>query len=135
MKDYSWMLKIVLAIFLFIGTAGLVSDKGLPTVKGKKVVATVNGEPISLDEFNQELATLPHKAGKDQKTEKQEISGLLKRLINTRLIIQEAKRMGLDELKELKERVDVFEKQTLRDELIDRQDKNIKPDEKDVEKI
>jgi len=129
------MLKIVAAILLFIGTAGLVSDKNLPIVKGKKVVATVNDEPIFLDEFNQELATLPHKAGKDQRTEKQEISGLLKRLINTRLIIQEAKRMGLDELKELKERDDVFAKQTLRDELIDRQVRDIKPDEREVEKI
>ena len=135
MRHYSWMLKIVAAILLFIGTAGLVSDKNLPIVKGKKVVATVNDEPIFLDEFNQELTTLPHRVGKDQKTEKEEISGLLKRLINTRLIIQEAKRMGLDELKELKERVDVFAKQTLRDELIDRQVRDIKPDEREVEKI
>ena len=135
MRHYSWMLKIVAAILLFIGTAGLVSDKNLPIVKGKKVVATVNDEPIFLDEFNQELATLPHRVGKDQKTEKEEISGLLKRLINTRLIIQEAKRMGLDELKELKERDDVFAKQTLRDELIDRQVRDIKPDEREVEKI
>jgi parvulin-like peptidyl-prolyl isomerase len=135
MRNYSWILKVMAAIFLFIGTAGLVSDKDLPIVKGKKVVATVNDEAISLDEFNQELATLPQKAGKDQKAEKKEISGLLKRLINTRLIIQEAKRMGLDEFKELKERADVFAKQTLRDELIDRQVRDIKPDEKEVEKI
>jgi len=43
--------------------------------------------------------------------------------------------MGLDELKELKERVDVFAKVTLRDELIERQIKDIKPDEKVVEEI
>jgi hypothetical protein len=70
----------------------------------------------------------------DQKAEKERISGLLKRLINTRLIIQEARRMGLDELKELKEREDVFARQTLRDELIDRHVKDIKPDPKEVEK-
>jgi parvulin-like peptidyl-prolyl isomerase len=43
--------------------------------------------------------------------------------------------MGLDELKELKERVDVFAKVTLRDELIERQIKDVKPDEKVVEEL
>lgn len=128
------MLRIVAAIFLFIGTVGFVSDKDLPIMKGKKIVATVNNEPITLDEFNQDLATLPRGIGGDQKAGKEEISGLLKRLINTRLIIQEARRMGLDELKELKERVDVFGSLSLRDELIDRHVKDIKPDEKEVEK-
>ncbi len=58
MKRYSWTLRIIVIIFLFIGTVGFVSDKDLPVIKGKKTLATVNGEPITLDEFNQELATL-----------------------------------------------------------------------------
>jgi len=133
MRDYSWVSRVLAVILLFIGTTGFVSDKDLPTIKGKKTVATVNDEPITLDEFNQELATLHQGIGEDQKAEKEKLSELLKRLINTRLIIQEARRMGLDELKELKERADVFARQTLRDELLERQVKNIKPDEKEVE--
>jgi parvulin-like peptidyl-prolyl isomerase len=129
------MLRVLTAFLLFIGTTGFVSDKDLPIMKGEKTVATVNNEPITLDEFNQELATIHQGIGEDQKAEKEKISGLLNRLINTRLIIQEARRMGLDELKELKERVDVFARQTLRDELIERQVKNIKPDEKEVERL
>ena len=43
--------------------------------------------------------------------------------------------MGLDELKEVKERVDVFARVTLRDELIERHIKDVKPDEKEVEKL
>ena len=135
MRHYYWVLRIFLIIGLLIGTAGIVFGQDLPTIKGKKTVATLNGEPITLDEFNQELATIPQGIGGDQKAEKEKTSGLLKRLINTRLIIQEAKRMGLDELKELKERGDVFARQTLRDELIDRQVRDIKPDEKEVERI
>ncbi len=135
MRHYSWVLRIILMIGLLIGMVGIVFGQDLPTIKGKKTVATVNGEPITLDEFNQELATIHQGIGRDQKAEKEKISGLLKRLINTRLIIQEARRMGLDELKELKERVDVFARQTLRDELIERHVKDIKPDEKEVEKI
>lgn len=133
MRHYSWKLRVLAAILLFIGTTGFVSEKDLPIMKGKKTVATVNNEPITLDEFNQELAMIHQGIGGDRKAEKEKISGLLKRLINTRLIIQEARRMGLDELKELKERGDVFARQTLRDELIERHVKNIKPDEKEVE--
>ncbi len=135
MRHYFWMLRILAAIFLFMGTAGFVSDKDLPIMKGKKTVATVNNEPIPLDEFNQELATLRQGMSGDRRVEKERISGLLKRLINTRLIIQEARRMGLDELKELKERVDVSARQMLRDELIERQVKDIKPDEKEAEML
>jgi len=134
MRHYLWMCRMIAVVFLFIGTVGFVSDKDLPVLKGKKTVATVNDEPITLGEFNQDLATIPQEIGGDQKAEKEKISGLLKRLINARLIIQEARRMGLDELKELKDRVDVFARQTLRDELIDRHVKGIKPDEKEVEK-
>jgi hypothetical protein len=70
--------------------------------------------------------------GGREKVAKEKRFELLKRLINTRLIIQEARRMGLDELKELKERVDVFSRVALRDELIERHVKNVKPDEKEV---
>ncbi len=135
MRHYSWILRALAVILLFIGTTGFVSDKDLPIMKGKKTVAMVNNEPITLDEFNQELATIHQEIGGDQKAEKEKISGLLKRLINTRLIIQEARRMGIDELKELKDSVDVFARQTLRDELLERQVKNIKPDEKEVEML
>jgi len=126
---------IILAAFLFIGVTGFVSDKDLPVIKGRKVVALVNGEPITLDELNDELTMLHQGVKGREKVGKEQISNLLRRLINTRLIVQEGRRMGLDELKELKERVDVFAKVTLRDELIERQIKDIKPDEKVVEEL
>jgi len=135
MRYYSWVLRIILMIGLLIGMVGIVFGQDLPTIKGKKTVATVNGEAITLDEFNQELATIHQGIGRDQKAEKEKISGLLRRLINARLIIQEARRMGLDELKEVKERVDVFSRVTLRDELVERHVKDIKADENEVERL
>jgi parvulin-like peptidyl-prolyl isomerase len=132
MKYFSSVIKIALAVLLLIGTIGFASDKGLPVVEGKKTVATINGEPITLEEFNQELSMLSEGTGGREKVAKEKRFELLKRLINTRLIIQEARRMGLDELKELKERVDVFSRVALRDELIERHVKNVKPDEKEV---
>ena len=135
MKHNSWRIILVLAIPLFIGLVGFASAQNLPVIKGKKIVATVNEEPITLDEFNREGGILYPATEGDKKAAKEKNSELLNRLINGRLIVQEARRMGLDELKELKERVAVFSRVTLREELIERQVKNIKPDEKEVEKL
>jgi len=135
MKNDYWMVKIILTISLFIGSLGVASGQDLPVIKGKKVVATVNDEPITLEEFNREIASLDQGMSGERRTEKEKKSELLKRLINARLLIQEARRMGLDELKELKERVNVFSRVALRDELIERRIKDLKPDEKEAEKL
>lgn len=125
MKYRSWTLMITLVTGLLVGVVGIVSGQDLPVIKGKEVVATVDGEPIKLDEFNRDLAL----AQGANKTE------VLRRLVNVRLIIQEAKRIGLDELPEVKNMVDAFSKVTLREELMERQVKDIKVDEKEVEKL
>ena len=58
MKKGDWMIKIILAISLWMGSLGIASGQDLLVMKGKKVVATVNGEPITLEEFNREVAGL-----------------------------------------------------------------------------
>ncbi len=116
---------ITLVTGLLVGLVGIVPGQDLPVIKGKKVVATVTGEPITLDEFNRDLA-LAQGANKSE---------VLRRLVNVRLIVQEAKRIGLDELPEIKNMVDAFSKVTLREELMERQVKDIKVDDKDVEKL
>jgi len=129
MKQAFLTVKVSGFLFLLMLTCGFASEKTLPIVEGEKVVALVNDEPITLKEFEQELKALPQ-AERDKNRE-----ALLKRLVNTRLIIQEAKRMGLQEIPELKDRVDVFSRVTLREDLMERHVKNIKPDEKEVEKV
>jgi parvulin-like peptidyl-prolyl isomerase len=133
MKYFSWILRIILAGSLLLVSNGFGSEEKLPVIGGKRIVATVNDEVITLKEFKEELASL-QEAGSKKGSQGKEEGELLKRLINARLIIQEARRMGLDELKELKERVEVFSRVTLREELIERYIKDIKPDEKEVEK-
>ena len=54
MKYLSLIQKIVLVIFLLIEAAVFAADQKLPVINGKKTVAMVNDEPITLDEFNQE---------------------------------------------------------------------------------
>jgi parvulin-like peptidyl-prolyl isomerase len=114
-----------LVVGLLVGVIGMVSGQDLPVIKGKKVVATVAGEPILLDEFNRDLA-LAQGANRSE---------VLRRLVNVRLIVQEAKRIGLDELPEIKNMVDAFSKVTLREELMERQVKDINVDEKEAEKL
>ncbi len=121
-------------ILLLIGTAALAAEADLPVIKGKKIVATVNGEPITLEEYKRDLASLDTKEG-EKKAEKEQSSALLKRLINTRLIVQEGKRSGLDELPEIKQRVEVFARVTLRDELMGRHVKDIKAGPQEVDKF
>jgi len=133
MKYLSWILRMILAGSLLLISNGFGSEEKLPVIGGKRIVATVNDEVITLKEFKEELASLQEGGGKEGSQGKEERK-LLQRLINARLIIQEARRMGLDELKELKERVEVFSRVTLREELIERYIKDIKPDEKEVEK-
>lgn len=87
-------------------------------------MATVNGEPITLEEFNRDLGSAS--GGKSE---------VLRRLINATLVIQEARRIGLDELPETKNMMDAFSKVTLREELMERQVAQVKVDEKEVEKL
>src|SRR5512139_1014436 len=94
-KQPNRIIGAILATFFFMGITGFVSDKDLPVIKGKKIVATVNGEPITLGELNEELAVLHRGVKGKEKVGKEQISNLLRRLINTRLIVQEGRRMGL----------------------------------------
>ncbi|HUL31444.1 MAG TPA: peptidyl-prolyl cis-trans isomerase [Thermodesulfobacteriota bacterium] len=125
MKQSSWKWIVVLLAGLVLGGAGIASGQDLPVIDGKKVVATVAGEPITLDEFNRDLA-LAHGASRSE---------VLRRLINVRLIIQEAKRIGLNELPETIKMIDAFSSVTLREELMERHVKDVKVDEKEVEKV
>ena len=125
MKHRSWTLMITLATGLLVGAAGIVCGQDLPVIKGKKVVATVAGEPITLDEFNRNLAWA-------QGAKRSEV---LRRLVNARLIVQEARRIGLDELPEVKNMVDAFSKVTLREELMERQVKDLKVDDQEVDRL
>ncbi|HYA94032.1 MAG TPA: peptidyl-prolyl cis-trans isomerase [Thermodesulfobacteriota bacterium] len=135
MKYFFFGTPIALSILLLVGAMGFASEQNLPMAEGKRIVATVNDEPITLEEFNQELASLHAGVTEEKKVGKTKESALLRRLINMRLILQEAKRIGLDELPEVKNMVDVYSKATLRELLIERHLKDAKPDEKDVERL
>ena len=100
----------------------------LPVVKGRKVVASVAGEPITLDEFNRQRPPgAPPDPAADQR--------LLRRLINVRLVAQEGRRMELDKLAEVRKTLDAYAPVTLREELVERTVKGLTADPREVEEM
>lgn len=134
-KNVCILLVPLVGVLLGVVTGAAAADPELPVVQGKKVVASVNDEPITLDEFNYALASAKRSAPPGKSMSKEDEVELLERLINARLIIQEAQKIGLDELPEIKNMVDVFARVTLREQLMDRVVKKVKVDEKEVEKL
>lgn len=98
-------------------------------------VAVVNDDNITLKNLNDALSS-SHEVMSDDKKKaaKVDYSEIIKRLVNVKLVIQEARKIGIDELPEIKKRVDGFSKVTLRELLQKDYVKDIKADEKEVDK-
>ena len=135
MKQVCLVLKFMVFILPFIGVNGFAQVQKLPVIDGKATVALVNNEPITLESLKRAVAEsnteIPEKEGVDR----MDYSAVVKRLVNTRLIVLEAKNIGLDKLPEVEKALDGFAKQTLMEMLIDQQLKDIKADRGEVEKI
>ena len=116
-------------------TAVGVTAQELPVVKGKKVVARVQGEPITLAEFDERVAALKRERPAGSAVDRNQELALLNRMIDSLLIAQEARRMGLDKLPEIRQVIDTNARVALREELVERVVKDVKADPQAVEKI
>lgn len=99
-------------------------------------VAKVNDEVITGAELNESLSML-HEGmakGAGSSMKKQDFSEVLNRLINSRVIIQEARNMGLDQLPEIQELIDKNTRKTIREKLMAERVKDVKADEAEIEK-
>jgi parvulin-like peptidyl-prolyl isomerase len=134
LKNASAM-ALMLIFFLLFGARGLASDEKLPIIDGKKTVATVNEEPISLEELNKAIATSHATRPRGEKAGRINYADIMDRLINTRLILLEARNMGLDELPEIEDQVAKFSREALIELLLIFYVKDIKADEEEVERL
>ena len=149
-KVASRFVSLQLAIVLIAGMTACVSTNKLPLIDGKETVAMVNGEPITREEYQQEISSLHSKvleeqAKADQVTDvkkapaKQpgriDYAGLLERMINARLIVQEAKRIGLNEVPQIREEVENYSQRALKTLVMAQAVKDVKPDESLVEHL
>ena len=107
----------------------------LPVRDGRPVVASVNRDVISLDELMMQLDPPADRARLRQGLARPRDLEVLDRLVNVRLIAQEAAAMGLDETAEIRKEVEVQSRVILRDVLTERIVKDVKPDPVAVEKL
>ncbi len=126
---------LMVTCFLIAATHGFASEQKLPLIDGKETVATVNDEPITLEELNKAIVA-SHAAGSHKKKAgKISFSAIMRRLIDIRLILLEARNMGLDELPEIKNTVDQYSRDALMKLLMEQYVKDIKADEDEVERL
>ena len=98
------------------------------------MLARINGEPLTLEEFERALAGIHGGMADNTPRSLPHPSQLLDRLINAKLVLQEARNIGLDELPEVRSAEKAFEEDTLRGMLYGYHVRNIlKPDPKEVE--
>jgi hypothetical protein len=135
MKQVFLVLKFMLVCLLFFKIPGFAANQKLPLINGKRAVAAVNDEPITLEEFNRAIAFSHATRSKGKKAGRIDYSGILNRLINTRLIVLEARNMGLNELPEIKSMMDQYSRRNLIDLLLEQHVKDLKADEDEVERI
>ncbi|HET6515615.1 MAG TPA: peptidylprolyl isomerase [Thermodesulfovibrionales bacterium] len=99
-------------------------------------LASVNDDPITFREFRKSLAEIHGEMSeKTDKAGRIDFAQVLRRLINTRLAVAEAKEIGIDEQPEIREEVKAFAKQALRSLMLDQLTKDVVPDEAEVEKL
>jgi len=99
-------------------------------------IAEVNDEVVTLKELGDALVSSHEGRTEGEKQAARiDFSTILKRLINVRLIVQEAREMGMDELPEVKEALKRNSNAVTRELLIEDIAKDVKADETEVEKF
>ncbi len=125
---------IAIIAALLCGASGVSAiEKALPLTHGPKTVALVNGEPVTLADLESAFALRSGVTG-GAKAGRKDIFELVQRLINVRLAVQEARKIGLDQLPEIRQIVDAYARTTLREQLMEKQVGKVTVPEIEVER-
>jgi hypothetical protein len=111
------------------------AEQALPLRNGRPVVATVGKDSISLDEFLAERERPVNRARLRQGRGTAEDVAVLDRMVNIKLVVQEASTMGLAELPEITKQVEVSSRAVLREVLFEHLTKAVKPNPAEVEQL
>jgi parvulin-like peptidyl-prolyl isomerase len=98
-------------------------------------LAVVDGAPLTVAEFREALRPVEQEEGEFVTVTDQNPAKLLERLIDGRVVVAEAREIGLDQLPEVRNLVEVFERQTLRENLLTKHLAGVKEDEKKVQEL
>jgi hypothetical protein len=98
-------------------------------------VASVEDEPIPLQKLTRAIAS-SHAGKADVKTTvRRDYSKLLDRILTAKLVVQEARNIGLDELPEVEARLDDFANQLLIRNLMSPEMRSVEPDPVEVDRL
>lgn len=98
-------------------------------------LASVEDEPITLKELTRSISSI-HAGRADATTPvRKDYANLLDRILTTKLIVQEARNIGLDELPEVAARIDDFAKRLLIGNLMARELQSVEPDPVEVDRL
>lgn len=115
---------ILLTILCLCVPASAVEAASKP--QGSEAVASVDGELVTAEALRSALASAEQGDSEED---------VLNRLINVKLIIQEARRIGLDELPEVEKLVDVQARITLRELVLEEHAGKIEVTEEEIEPL
>jgi parvulin-like peptidyl-prolyl isomerase len=99
-------------------------------------LAEVGDEPITLGDLRRILVSAGQEEGKEPSPPRvKNPMEVLQRLVELRLIAREGREIGLDELPEVRDLVDVYSRRTLREHLILRRIKGVEADEAEADRL
>ena len=123
----------VFCLFTAVGSVSSQADE--ETTRAREVVAVVNGEEIYLEELEEAVAARHRCMSEDNPVAWVGFERALNRLIDSRLLVQEALDVGLDERPEIRENIRRFSDRTLVKLLQEKLLREVKADEDDIERI
>ena len=112
MKRLTVPLSLLWGALLAWAPIAAAAQAELPVINGRPAVAAVNEDPISLEEFKRAIAAAHEDRSEDMKAGRIDYTDIMNRLINTRLIVLEARNMGLDQLPEIQDLLAEFRRPT-----------------------
>jgi hypothetical protein len=123
----------ILGVSASLVAATASGQQALPVRNGRPIVAAVSGDGIFLDALLAERGPSADLARLRQGRATAEDLEFLDRLITIKLVAREAATMGLDESGEIRKQVEVTSREIMREVLIERLVKDLKPDPAAVE--
>jgi parvulin-like peptidyl-prolyl isomerase len=110
------------AAFLLAAGSALAGLAQMPALAATEAIASVNGEPIAVEDLLQQVDSFHQEMSEPAaKIRRPDPVALLDRIINMRLMLQEARAIGLDELPEVQGQIKTIRLELLKRELVDRE--------------
>jgi hypothetical protein len=132
MKSIFLPLRLIVVCVFLLGTLSAGPGQASPAVDPALIMATVNDEPITWLELSRTIIASHEQGHAKAKAGRVDFSNALQRMINTRLIVLEARNIGLDTTPGLTSSVESYARQLQMEMVLEQYVKDIRPDASEV---